>query len=1316
MTQTRKIIAIILLNIAILISTASFADIEPTSGRYIESNTDMSIKIIGGHLTWERSYRDRQWRFNRSWESLFLTHNVATGSVESIRRADDIYKKLDSAGTTFKFGKRRTIRKQADGTWLWKDRDGNTSSYDANGKTLRMDSKGGAFITLMYNGDNKLSGAKDVNGIQILWIEYDLISGKISKVKDYGNREVFYTWEVVNLSASPNRFKLTNVKDVRGYDWLYAYSGSVARDGRVDVNSRTDPEGRVITVAYSGSGRTNGVTDALGHTTNYQFDYIKARKEFYLKANYPGGRVTETWYERDGEVKRRDINGINITTIIEDLRKDIETDTFGRVTIKEYDEFKNLLKTIYPDGTSTSATYDVGNSNVLTQTDEGGTVTKYQYWPNGRLKKMTEALGTSVERSTEYTYDQFGQMLTKTQVGDAATETAITQYFYDNKGNISKIIDAVLNEIQFTSYDSQGNALIIIDARDNPRTYEYDELGNYISHKNALNEETSYRFDKASNLIETTFPDNNVIKYEYDSQNRLIKSIDELGYFTIKTYDQIGNKIAETDKMGRSTEFKFDLLGRMIKIEDPAGNITKINFPTINDGLNSGNIYQTIRNDYPTYSRYYKYNLRGDIIEEVESYLSNEGQNKQKINKYKFDLKRNRVEIIDSENNSSKLKFNELNNIVQRTNHDLKETNYKFDSRGNLIELRNPLNHSTSYSFTKINQKKGEIMPMGQEQTFKYDPNGNLIELIDSKSQKTVNGYDLANRKIEVKYYNSNQTLEKTIDYNYNSRSKLNSYNDGTSQGQYSYDKAMQKTAEEVTYGPNIFNLAYSYHKDGKVATYRGLDSVEYTFYYSELSIINNIIIPNEGNISFSDFNWYSPQVINYPGDIKRLESYNGIQDLEKIELYDSSNQSILNYIYNRSNENNIKEIQTNSGNYSYEYDDEYRITKVNNPDLSVETYTYDSMGNRKKAYYTNQFEWIYNQNNQLVNSGTNQFEYDANGNQIKKLDSNGQLFFEFIYNIENRISEVKNSKGNKLAEYYYDPFGRRLSKTLFYLDQTSTTVYFHYNDSGLSSEKSDNQIVSYLFSPNGYWTTYPILKRASNTYYYYQNNYLGMPQLMHSKSGTIVNKKKYSTFGEVDETIELVIDNLTLPGQYKDRETKLSYNYFRYYDPKIGRYLSPDPVFQNDDKKYQYVSQNPQKYFDPLGLFQIDSSCKHCKFKNKWDQAQKACENASNNMSSGDYGAGKLKDCVRKYCKEATLKCQKGKDGDCKKAQGFTRGYGEFTVCVDNNNTPSDLNETVTHEVCHLCDPDNEFRHGNDPNIEFGPSNLRWKRVGCPL
>lgn len=74
-------------------------------------------------------------------------------------------------------------------------------------------------------------------------------------------------------------------------------------------------------------------------------------------------------------------------------------------------------------------------------------------------------------------------------------------------------------------------------------------------------------------------------------------------------------------------------------------------------------------------------------------------------------------------------------------------------------------------------------------------------------------------------------------------------------------------------------------------------------------------------------------------------------------------------------------------------------------------------------------------------------------------------------------------------------------------------------------------------------------------------------------------------------EFVGAKVGQIRLPGQYYDQETGLHYNYFRYYDPSTGRYVTSDPVgLLGGLNTNLYVDANPLRYVDPSGLTWSDN------------------------------------------------------------------------------------------------------------------------------
>lgn len=103
---------------------------------------------------------------------------------------------------------------------------------------------------------------------------------------------------------------------------------------------------------------------------------------------------------------------------------------------------------------------------------------------------------------------------------------------------------------------------------------------------------------------------------------------------------------------------------------------------------------------------------------------------------------------------------------------------------------------------------------------------------------------------------------------------------------------------------------------------------------------------------------------------------------------------------------------------------------------------------------------------------------------------------------------------------------------------------------------------------------------------FFFHTDHLGTPQLLTDAGRQIVWQGEYDPFGEVTEAASTIKQNLRFPGQYFDDETELHYNYFRSYDPGIGRYVKSDPIGLGGGlNTFAYANQDPVNTIDQYGL-----------------------------------------------------------------------------------------------------------------------------------
>ena len=213
---------------------------------------------------------------------------------------------------------------------------------------------------------------------------------------------------------------------------------------------------------------------------------------------------------------------------------------------------------------------------------------------------------------------------------------------------------------------------------------------------------------------------------------------------------------------------------------------------------------------------------------------------------------------------------------------------------------------------------------------------------------------------------------------------------------------------------------------------------------------------------------------------------------------------------------------------------------------------------------------------------------HDAAGHLTS--DGSGKTY---VYNQAGQLSQVKQG-ATLLATYYYNYLGERSRKvTTAAAPQGAQTVFYHYDQqSHLIAETSGSgaPLRTYVWRDDAPLAQIEYV--PSRRVLYYELDQTHTPRAATDSTGKLVWRWDSDAFGssaaneDPDGDGVKTTVNLRFPGQYYDQESGLHQNYFRDYDPRVGRYVEADPIgLAGGMNPYGYANSNPLEFIDPLGL-----------------------------------------------------------------------------------------------------------------------------------
>jgi RHS repeat-associated protein len=545
-------------------------------------------------------------------------------------------------------------------------------------------------------------------------------------------------------------------------------------------------------------------------------------------------------------------------------------------------------------------------------------------------------------------------------------------------------------------------------------------------------------------------------------------------------------------------------------------------------------------------------------------------------------------------------------------------TQFGYDGGDRTTSITDPRSLVTQYPRNGLGDVTSLVSPDTGTASHTYDAVGNLKTRTDSRGVLATYSYDELNRLSGIVYSQSGQASQ-TYSWNYdqtgagfsNGIGRLTSTAFPSGTAQYAYDPQGRLLSETQTLsaqsGANSSAVttvvAYGYDAAGHVTsiTYPSGRKLSLSYTAGQLTAIGLAkdatstattlldqiaYAPFDGPLSW---NWQTAsgaqahqRVYDTSGRLVRYRLGNTIRDV----TYDAADRIVSYTHYDATSAAALPSLDQSFG-----YDELGRLTSVT-AGTSSWSIGYDANGNRTGVTLNGTAStYTTSATSNRLTSTTNparSFGYDNAGN------TTGDGSYTAGYALGGTLASL--TRGGVTATFDYDGNSRRVRK--FNSTGSGSTVIFVYDQAGQllgEYDSAGNAVREYVWlgaTPVAVFMPDPASSANPPPVYYIHADHLDTPRVVLDPSNNVRWRWLAEPFGTTapednPASLGAFAFSLRFPGQYADAETGLAYNYFRHYDPSIGRYAQSDPIgLVGGINTYAYVQGNALSYIDPNGLF----------------------------------------------------------------------------------------------------------------------------------